>query len=755
MDQHICLFYLADKLTVPKLQEFYHRMCSALGYGERKYESYYLLYDSQYHIFKDTPLTDSRKKALTKIASCSTCHTICKKNIYKPYQIEDNACIVCKLSSLYRNGRIRSEANVLRRFLAPNAPFSDIFLNPSMAFNSCVRLGRDYAIGTFPIIQMHAFLYAYLKDNGGYGDVTKEAFLDGFVLYLFSKVTTAPNESSHHMDATEFHNLVQFHLEQLYLIDSRSISADLWDKEANDLKRIYTYIAPSPAYNGISVAVDASPNNIHKQTKEIGEQYSLFDMVCPPTNIQNRNKRESDMYDASTYPNNNIANESIVYNDLNDEGTTECAESSKLKNEPLDTTEPSEQFDAPAIFDPCDMQEIPEDAIYNESDAKELYNYYPDEEIPEEAFSSYDGFVPQELLYDDTAENDRNSKGQSMSVEGNDLQDAKQTSEENFDPTKGTSLLLPSKIPSALDSCVSISELLFDGAVQSLDSDHCFDFSEHVLRSEFVCIEPAVNFNRYGLLIFVPDDMHTYFFDMDLYGTDMLESLFMEDSLDIYTMHTLTVIDLFARHFSSFQKVCPLDLILSFEYGLYEHSTIFERLGWSDTNYYHYMPSYPMVYASCKSLSEDVKKNVRRLVLLYRELAKNDQLGFLNKYLSENLVVQDIRTIGFRYRFGMEIHQKGFLYILSLPEQSFSRTLSADGLLADVLLILNVLPHSHQKKVYLLSVEPVQLVFFYLGDKDEAVQFYDLFLARLQNSYLKRNKRPLQSNSYCYMFDRL
>lgn len=63
MDKHICLFYLSDKLTVDQMQEFYYRMCTALGYDANKFESYYMLYSTQYHCLVEAALQMIRKKS--------------------------------------------------------------------------------------------------------------------------------------------------------------------------------------------------------------------------------------------------------------------------------------------------------------------------------------------------------------------------------------------------------------------------------------------------------------------------------------------------------------------------------------------------------------------------------------------------------------------------------------------------------------------------------------------------------------------
>lgn len=764
MDQHICLFYLSDKLTVPKLQEFYQRMCSALGYSERKYDSYYLLYDTQYHVFQDTPLTDSRKKALRKIASCSSCHTICKKNMYKPYQIEDNACIVCKLSSLYRNGRIHSEANVLRRFLEPNVPFSDVFLNPSIAFASCIRLGRDYAIGTFPVIQLNAFLYSYLKDKNGYGALSKDEFLDGFVLFLLAKVTSSSSADAH-MDVSEFRELVAFQMERLYGIDYRSITSDLWENEVSTLRTMYTYVAPSPSYKGtsVSLAPEHKKEEPFSPSGTIGKQFSLFDMILPTQGspvAQKSNDSDRNMYEGSTYSEATNDGKSLsdkVFGKIDSEMQHEFSTDTEI----VPNTEVDMSTDVcDSVFNPDDLPEIPEGAFEEYSDTDEMADYYPDEDIPDEAFSAYDGFVPEELLYDDSGDKTVDASSGAECHSCPDVAEAVSESlpelQESSDaPAQTNPLMLPAVMPSVLDACITVSDSLFEGAVQPLTSEKCFSFSEHVLLSSFVCVEPAVCFHRYGLLVFVQDNLRTYFFDLELYGADILESLFMEDTLMVYTMHTLAVTALFARSRSSFHKLCPLDLILSSKRNIYDYSPLFNELGWKKGAFYNYMPSYPSVYAEATDGAENgFIRSIRKTMILCQVLARNDNLSFLNERLDHNLIVDDLRSVRFKYRFGMEIHQKGLMYIFALPKDSISCVISEDSLFSDMLVILNLLPHLHRKKVYLLSVEQDRLIFFYLGDKENGSQFYDLFLARLQHAYIKRYNTPMQSNSYCYLFDK-
>ena len=92
---------------------------------------------------------------------------------------------MCKYSSGYTNARKKQEDIVLRRMMDENYSYEKMpFINPGMAFWSCDRLARDYMIGDALVIPLNYYIYEYLWNCKGYGDRTKEQFLNDFVSYL-------------------------------------------------------------------------------------------------------------------------------------------------------------------------------------------------------------------------------------------------------------------------------------------------------------------------------------------------------------------------------------------------------------------------------------------------------------------------------------------------------------------------------------------------------------------------------------------
>lgn len=125
MNRHICLLYLSDKLSEQKFLEFYYRMSTALHLETVHMTQLSALF-SQYGLFQGKPVPEERIVPLKKIAAVPNCETLCKRAIYKPYNLLENACILCVFSFHYRNACAKEERFLIRYLLRKDISFYHI-----------------------------------------------------------------------------------------------------------------------------------------------------------------------------------------------------------------------------------------------------------------------------------------------------------------------------------------------------------------------------------------------------------------------------------------------------------------------------------------------------------------------------------------------------------------------------------------------------------------------------------------------------
>lgn len=163
-NEHICLYYLADKLEKKQFIEYYIRLCKVLEYDQDKILSTSMIL-SMYNLFDGIPLTtDDIKKYNFKRSSCSTCNMLIHLYRYRIFDIANNACTLCKMSNCYSNINIDGENFILNYLMNNPDAIQEIDSPASLLFKSYQRLANDYQIGTFPIIHFNKLIFDCLKE---------------------------------------------------------------------------------------------------------------------------------------------------------------------------------------------------------------------------------------------------------------------------------------------------------------------------------------------------------------------------------------------------------------------------------------------------------------------------------------------------------------------------------------------------------------------------------------------------------------
>lgn len=236
MNRHLCLLYLKDKLPENKYLEFFYRMGSALNIQESHLVQLSIML-SPHGLFPNGPISSEQLKPLKKIAAVANCTALCKKAMYKPYSIQEHACCLCVFSKRYQNARENEERNVLRYLLRKDISFQHIPFPESM-FHSKVRLSKDYALGTQPIVPFYYLLYAFLSGADSQS-FTLEELAQAFSLYLYQQV---PELTAFQTDGVQqIKTQVRILLSSIYNIPTYSINDDVFQDSLTKLSYCYEY----------------------------------------------------------------------------------------------------------------------------------------------------------------------------------------------------------------------------------------------------------------------------------------------------------------------------------------------------------------------------------------------------------------------------------------------------------------------------------------------------------------------------------
>lgn len=274
LKQHICIFYLADKLTCEQLQRFFYRLSTVLDYDESTLISYFMLYSLQYPAFKEIP-DESQLKAMRKFSPCDSCAKLCKKTMYKAYNIQENACRLCEFSELYQNARITDELHVLRYLMEPGIPFKSYFLSSLTAFSTCYRISEDYAVGTYPVIQVHAAIYDFLSEHVGEEYSNNPSFMDSFLLFLQSGTY---GDGLSMVEPNLLRERISIIFNTIMNINFSSITTDLLSKYIFSLQDTYTYV---PKKVPLKLVKEVKKHNNTKMPIVDDSQLSIVSIVEP------------------------------------------------------------------------------------------------------------------------------------------------------------------------------------------------------------------------------------------------------------------------------------------------------------------------------------------------------------------------------------------------------------------------------------------------------------------------------------------
>lgn len=177
--KHTCLYYLAGIIgTGAELEDFFYLMCKTLDYDKNKVLFYYstymtvtagTLFSDSIAVLSDDNYEEwikSRKQRCSSVRT-STCENLCRRKVYRDYDIPSHACSLCKLSPQYRNSRDPLERMVIRFFMDSSTPPASIYVNGSEdGFVSVERISpRANSFGCYPVIRFYNYVYDFLFND--------------------------------------------------------------------------------------------------------------------------------------------------------------------------------------------------------------------------------------------------------------------------------------------------------------------------------------------------------------------------------------------------------------------------------------------------------------------------------------------------------------------------------------------------------------------------------------------------------------
>lgn len=213
-DEHICFNYLCGKLSQTKLKQFYLQVCKIMDYNDETIVSKSAIL-AMYGVFNSKPLSieDLRAIKSPKNLHCS-CKLLVQDSQFRKYSVAQNACLLCKHSTDYKNEHISKEFIILRYLMSAPLDCHTIDFPPSLLFSSLTRLCDDYSNGQQPIMPLNKEIFTSLAD---FGQIINDQNLDKFVDHVCKSKNTLKQIGD--MEPAVVHNIIYKHIFAIFKND--------------------------------------------------------------------------------------------------------------------------------------------------------------------------------------------------------------------------------------------------------------------------------------------------------------------------------------------------------------------------------------------------------------------------------------------------------------------------------------------------------------------------------------------------------
>lgn len=309
-----------------------------------------------------------------------------------------------------------------------------------------------------------------------------------------------------------------------------------------------------------------------------------------------------------------------------------------------------------------------------------------------------------------------------------------------------------------LYTCTSLSDA-FMQEINYLERKDSFKFISMLEKNYGISLEPMLMHGREGMLIHLPAQNEFFFYDISIFGKEMLTTYLARPSIFSITYNSMGTLGLLTDGFGCPDYIWGMDAA---EWSLNpsKHPNFKQIIEDNahqpvqDSNFpdplAFAMPLYRKVYFSQKRrlekkrLIKDYAKSMRLLGVLSKSLKLHEIFYGHKPYFTGTAFMQ--------YEYHFDWHdmpsRPGQIFRISIPfDITIQEGIRLDSFLADVLLCFCGLHHSNENRVYLVSVSSKAIYYFFSGSYEQSLHFYDTMIARIQKRYFNRFHKPINTAS--------
>ena len=708
----LCLYHLWQQLDPHTRRndalEFLIRTCKIYGMDEKQIESITFI-QASYGLWDKKPCSKSDISDLSKKIDTQydkSCDDIL--SCYEKYHIKD-VCKLCPRSSLYCNDYYHKELVVLRRLLSD---FEAVCRGGWNIFPSVIRMSEDYAIGVFPVIPLHYYMYTYLLSFGmAKIDHTKTSFCGDFTEYLCNKILpdSYPDFS---FDRGLVKKLVEREYAAILSIPLESVVPDVFDKYISDLKQS---LKPKTA-----PVVEKPVSVIGKNTLDNDKftQPNLLDELLSIENNTEDNKQDSMQSETGSLSTDVRSNHPIAPNNPDQELLS--SDNVPIQEEvmlPLQQTNETVEVDDFEVHNDIS-------AVYTDQDSNDeilspaMKETKPDDNgLAESIDSSFPliGFPPDE------------------SDLGFPIMDEKGT--------------LSAAAPSPFFMCIPEDLSGNEVHVFSTRNRNYLSWLSGIWQSKYICIEPMLRYGREGLLLYFSENDMFFYYDLEIYKADILCSLISDSPAVVITFHTLDTYGLLYRYGYDHPKIQGIDVMADFsDKGTFPlcHR---DEANLSFIKDYHTFFQNMYAELSDSQLSKYTKNLQIAAILSHNYILKTmcKDMPYVSVYRKEKMRFE------FYYKPTFSFETPGVLFDITVPGLDIS-DIAADTLAGEVVRLIDRLHHSYRINSFILSIRENTVYLFFRGSYHDAMYFYDAYILAVMELYEKSMNKPMHSKTHCTIF---
>lgn len=776
--KHMCLFYLAGLIgTGAALEDFFYLLCKTLDYDKNKVLFFYSTYMTITNglLFSELPdgLTETNygqwistcKQRCTSTRT-STCANLCKRKSYKEYDIPSGACLMCKLSPSYQNSRDPLERIVIRYFMNPSTPISRIYINNVSAgsgFMSVERISpRANTFGKYPVIRFYHYIYDFLFSDPCAASLRSnpQAFNDAAVSYIYDHLDLVGyNEElvTQDMIFSKLHILLNSlwktdMSEMMYEDDTEYIVSTCIQCLSEPYEPVFEGKQMNPHAVSNSTPTFRQKRSTKKTHDDSPDLFQLFEANRSAL-ADSSNPSSSDRSAAEPSckeENDDLLLDAIPLSESGNEDPISSKESTLMP-----TDEAGDVIDNSASDPALDSAES--ESTINPLSVVDMIDFSDADYTP--FIHSFDDMSTDMPLGDPAALATNSEHEHDIAVMPDDtpaidltpLTSSHPHHESGYEigqvmPYKLSYLgqLLPAT-PPPYQYCITIPRSCFQVGsgytIIRVTDESNWDFLQACASSDYALLSPAVmQGGQEGLLIYLPSTTRHYFFNLSTRGGDSLDSILLNQYVQLYTSDTLGCINMLVKYGSDIcgSALIGMDLYFMLRCNLSSRLQVYLHSGFAHGNHEPCGMSLAAYMAFKAAISDQNEvgsylEQTNRLQTAYRVLLHQ---WYLPPILADAMPIAtyaDDLTVNFLFREGYRFVRSGTVYtILFHNDMHIGGDLSAGSFLVDVLGLFDSMTHRYYHTSRIIYCDDTSISIFIESSGADAAIFYDLFYHGLE-----------------------